>query len=96
MHVSRVCALSFVLLLQLWVGWTFLHSQMERAGSSSGSGTVTSAESKPKQPKTGQGVLQLSNLLSCFQAMFLHNFAAKKKGQGEARKADKASKVKSS
>ncbi len=26
----RLCALSFVLLLQLWVGWTFMSSQMER------------------------------------------------------------------
>lgn len=44
--VSRLCALSFVLLLQLWVGWTFLSSQMERAGT----GAV---EVKPKL-KTGR------------------------------------------
>ena len=47
---SRICALSFVLLLQLWVGWTFLSNQMERAG---GSGSATVAEPKQTKPKTG-------------------------------------------
>lgn len=42
--IYRLCGLSFILLLQLWVGWTFLSSQMERAGA---------VEGKPK-PKTGK------------------------------------------
>ena len=29
---SRLLGLTFILLLQLWIGWTFLNSQMERAG----------------------------------------------------------------
>lgn len=43
----RLCALSFVLLLQLWVGWTFLSSQLERTGS------VPVETKPPKAPKTG-------------------------------------------
>lgn len=41
------------MLLQLWVGWTFLSNQMERAVSEDGEGAGTgTVEPKPK-PKTG-------------------------------------------
>ena len=43
--VCRLGALGLILLLQLWVAWTFLSSQLERAGGGAG-------ETKPKA-KTG-------------------------------------------
>lgn len=42
----RLCALGFILLLQLWVAWTFFSNQMERGGAVTG-------EVKPKL-KTGK------------------------------------------